>query len=951
MLTFLEPVWLVLAIPVGAGLWYWRMPGRLLMALRLATVALVLLAMAQLAWRLPVRSGVVVVVADRSASMPADAAAQQRTAIEAIEAEAGARDRVGVVSFGEQAAVESIGGRFSGFTANVGGDGSDVSAAIEVALAQVPQGVPGRVLVLSDGRFTGPSAAGVLAQASGRGVAVDVRSLQRATAGDLAVERLLTPRRVRPGESYVIAAWLSSPRPQTVAVELRRGGSVLVSGTQEVGAGLTRVLLRDRAPDAGVLRYELSVRPVEGELDDTPQNNAAVALVGVEGQRPILHVSGVSAGGGTFGGLLRGGKLPVVTAPPEALRWTLDELAGYSAVVLENVPADALGRDALALLPAWVAEGGGGLMMTGGQRSYGPGGYFGSPLEKVLPVSMELRTAHRKLAMSIVVALDRSGSMTAPAGAGKTKMDLANIGTAQVIDLMSPMDEVGVIAVDSEPHVVQDLTKATDKAALRARVLRIESMGGGIYVYEALKAAAAMQTQSTLATRHIILFADAADAEEPGDYVNLLAHCRAAGITVSVIGLGTPRDSDAALLQDVAARGGGRVFFTDKPEDLPRLFAQDTFAVARSTFLSDPVGVELTPGLATVMGRAFGGDDAAGLSVGGYNLTYLRPGATLGAVTRDEYAAPLIASWRAGVGRVLAYGGEVDGKHTGAIAQWPRVGEWLSSLVRWTAGDDAKLPRGVVATQDVAGGAVRVTLHLPPGIGAAMGRPPEVAFLRGEPGEEPTAEVVPMRFDAVDELVAEVALRGGEVVLPTVRWGGEQPVVVTMAPVTLPYSPEYAIADARRSGEQLRALARATGGVERVELATIWDDLPPRAVLVALSPWLLVVAAVVLVLEVLERRTGAVSGMGSMRWPTALRWRRSAGDVAAAEGEDAPVAVPRSRGKRDRPSKALAPVSPPDPATPPTAPTPTPPRPAAGGGDSVLGALREVRRRRGEGDR
>ena len=41
--------------------------------------------------------------------------------------------------------------------------------------------------------------------------------------------------------------------------------------------------------------------------------------------------------------------------------------------------------------------------MTGGRSSYGPGGYYKSPLEPILPVSMELRNEHRKLSLAMVV--------------------------------------------------------------------------------------------------------------------------------------------------------------------------------------------------------------------------------------------------------------------------------------------------------------------------------------------------------------------------------------------------------------------------------------------------------------------------------------------------------------------------------------------------------------------
>ena len=91
--------------------------------------------------------------------------------------------------------------------------------------------------------------------------------------------------------------------------------------------------------------------------------------------------------------------------------------------------------------------------------------------------------------------------------------------------------------------------------------------------------------------RHIVLFADAADAEEPGAYRELIAKMTAQGATVSVIALGTPQDRDAGLLEEIGALGGGRVFFNADPSELPGLFTQETVALARSAFLTEPVPV------------------------------------------------------------------------------------------------------------------------------------------------------------------------------------------------------------------------------------------------------------------------------------------------------------------------------------------------------------------------
>src|SRR4030095_11564253 len=179
---------------------------------------------------------------------------------------------------------------------------------------------------------------------------------------------------------------------------------------------------------------------------------------------------------------------------------------------------------------------------------------------------------------------------------------------------------------------IHDLSLLTDKAALRNRILRINSEGGGIFVYEALEASYSMLQKAKSGTRHIILFSDAADAEEPKQYERLLAQCRAESITVSVIGLGKETDKDGQLLKDIAAKGLGRCFFTDQPEELPRLFAQDTFVVARSAFLDEPPPVQATAGLATITSKQYQPPQ-----LGGYNLCYLRPQANLAAVSLDEY--------------------------------------------------------------------------------------------------------------------------------------------------------------------------------------------------------------------------------------------------------------------------------------------------------------------------
>ncbi|MGL4552979.1 MAG: VWA domain-containing protein, partial [Gemmataceae bacterium] len=772
---------------------------------------------------------------------------------------------------------------FSGFNNPVSPDASGLGEAIELALGVIPPGGPGRIIVLSDGKWTGKDPTTLVAPALARNIAVDFRAIERPGAGDLAIARVDAPSLVSTGESFLVTAWVLAPEKAAINYLFRRGDEVLARGSRDVVSGLNRFTFRDRAVLAGNQAYTFEVQGTA--RDPVPENNRARMLVGVTGPKPVLHLAqGPNSG---LNRILRAGGLDVRQVDPGAMRWTLEDLARYSGIVIENVPADRLGDAGMRTVAAWVKETGAGLLMTGGQSSYGPGGYYKSPMEDILPVSMELRNEHRKLSLAIVVTMDRSGSMAVPVSGGRVKMDLANLGAAQVLELLGPQDEFGCLAVDSAPHVVTPLSKVDAiKAKAKSDILRVQSQGGGIFVYEALKASAEMLMKAKAGTKHILLFSDAADSEEPGDYKNLLANCEKAGITVSVIGLGTDRDVDAELLKDVAKRGKGRIFFTNKPEELPRLFAQDTFVVARNTFIDEKTGVKHQPGLRTVTDQDF--PTPAGLSVGGYNLCYLRPEATLGSMTLDEYSAPLAASWRAGAGRVVAYTGEADGKYLGAFGKWDRVGDYFTSLARWVAGPANPLRDGMLLTQEVREGTARIQLHLDPerAKGDAFAKLPGVRVLRSADGQLPRTDAGVLRWTGADTLAVEVPLGAGETVIGTVEIEGERPV--SLPPVCLPYSPEFKPTGRESGLPTLERMARATGGVERVGLADVWRDLPRQVQMLPVARWLLLAAVMLWLLEVLDRRTSVLSNL--------LRPRVKA---SIPEPKEAP-------SPRERPAKAAA---------------------------------------------
>lgn len=923
-MIFLTPFWLILLLPAAACYLKWRHVSALVNGLSALTFLLLVVALCRPAFEKESRTGTVVVVADRSKSMPRGSAKQHQKTIEIIQSAMSAQDRLAVVSFGRNVVVDRAPqhGAFAGFISQTDADQSRLAAGLSTALSLISADSPGRILLLSDGLWTGRDPDMQAADAAARAIPIDYREYNRPGKADLSISRIHIPPRVRPGEAFMIKAEISNASGKAFAYELRRNNRVIARGEKGASPEKGRMLLfRDRIMRPGTARYILTVN---GDTDDPiPENNQARFIVGSRGTLPVLCVSAKGTSG--FARLLRENGIDCTEVSAGHSDWSLTHLSGYSALIVENTPSQTFGRTGMNTIAAWVRETGSGLMMTGGSHAFGPGGYFRSPLEPVLPISMELRKEHRKLQVAIVVVLDRSGSMSAGVGGGKTKMDLANIGTAQVLDLLSENDEFGVIAVDSTPHTMLALNTVAMCRARRNDILRIQSMGGGIYVYQGLLAAAKMLENATSGTRHIVLFADAADAEEPGKYKELLRACAKSGITVSVIGLGTASDHDAPLLTDIAVRGNGRSFFTNMPRDLPRLFAQDTFSVARNAFIKENTPVRATPELLRITGPGMGSVP----KIGGYSLCYPRPESGVAVITKDEYKAPVLAFWHAEKGRVLCYTGEAAGEHTGPILNWKNAGDFFASQVRWVCGGKGDLPEDMLLTRKTEKGALNLTLHLDPErTREPFSRSPRITVLRSSENRDLIREQAVMKWTSADTLSLSLPISGEQTILPVVNIPGREPF--SLSPACLPYSPEYMPVRAGSGTSTLKQLARYSNGKQRVRLDNIWEDIPRKPQFIEFGHWFALAALVLFLTAILQRRTGIFAS---------LNIRKS------SAGKSTPSRPKPARTKKPSPEKTRSAPKPAKSDSAPTAEQKTQPAKEQAPSEPEMSPFEEARKR------
>jgi hypothetical protein len=833
MVTLAAPHWLFLLPALLVVGWYWR-GLRLAHPLRAAALIVLVLVLADPRMERRERGMDLWAIVDRSESAAALAESgvpEWRRLLERSRPDRA--DRLRWVNFAGEA-VEQTGGE----TTTAGNPNlTRTRLALETVLAGLDPDRHARLLLFTDGYATEPL--GDLGwKLQEAGVALDYRLLAPPDQADFQIVAMRLPARKRPGEPFVVDVEIRGTQDGEVPVRVSRDGGEGKTETVEVRQGTGRLRFAARLMEPGSHRYEARIT-----ADDArPGNNTFEGWIEVvAGPRALLvtkfpddPVARVLAAQGLT--------VETVTEPGTL---HAGQLSGTEALILNNVPAHELPVPFLEAVDFFVRRQGGGLLMAGGRHSFAAGGYYESALDPLLPVSMELKAEHRKLAVAMAIVMDRSGSMSATVPGGKTKMDLANEGAARAVELLGDADFITVHAVDSSPHREVPLTVVgPNRGKILGRVRRIGSMGGGIFVYEGLKAGWEDLQKAEVGQRHLILFSDAADSEEPGDYVRLLEEMTAGATTVSVIGLGTPKDTDAALLEDIAKRGGGRIFFTTDATTVPNLFAQETVAVARSLFVRDPVGVAAT-------GRwlEISGDSLEWLpQVDGFNLSYARPEATVSALTTDEYQAPLVATVQRGLGRAAAVTFPLGGEFSDASRNWPAYGDFLQTLTRWLMGE--ALPPGLGILTDLDGTDLTVDLFHDDTWFQRLAVPPRIFLATGSrSGEEAVQEVTwermePGHYRARAQLEPRVPVRGA------VQAGD---LAIPFGPIVVGGSPEWTL-DASRI-EELRAVSRQSGGEDRVNLSEAWRQ-PVRRKMASIQPWLLVLALGLVLGDALATRLG-----------------------------------------------------------------------------------------------
>ena len=593
-------------------------------------------------------------------------------------------DVAGIVAFGGDALVERLPSELAEIdriASTPVKSATDVGAALRLAAAMFPDDAQKRIVLLSDGNDTTGSGQAEAALAAARGIQVETVLTGPTGLDEVVVERLTSPSTARIGETVEVSADITSTVAQPATVRLFVNRELAKTQPVDLAKGPNRVTFTFTPKEPGFLRFQVVV---EAGRDTFNQNDRADANTIVKGEPRVLVVKGDEAVATQLVAALQAERQKVDTVIPEALPSDLAGLADYDSIVLVDVPRLRLTDTALAALQVYVRDLGRGLVMVGGERSYGAGGYTDTPLEETLPVDMGVRDRQKQPDVALVVVIDKSGSMDAchcntfnggmggGAGiAGVKKVDIGKEAILRAASALTAQDELGVVAFDQAAHWVVKTAPLGGLQDLQGAIAGITA-NGQTNIFGGLDQAVQSLKTATATRRHIILLTDGWSSS--GQYDSILAEMKAAGITLSTVGAG---GGSNPFLEQLAKKGGGRFYSAANPASIPDIFLKETQQVSGQQIVEEPFFPILTSSSPILRGIEGGMPQLLG-----YNGTTAKPAAQTVLVTaRDD---PLLAQWQYGLGRSVAWTSDSTGRWAKSWIGWQGFSKFFSQLVGWT---------------------------------------------------------------------------------------------------------------------------------------------------------------------------------------------------------------------------------------------------------------------------
>jgi Mg-chelatase subunit ChlD len=485
---------------------------------------------------------------------------------------------------------------------------------------------------------------------------------------EVRVVGVTTPDDIKVGQPYEVTAevWSTEPQKATLTLQQDEFPNMLEPSKQvDLREGKNLIKFKSEAKRAGATTYRLSLSKYEHDTEKA--NNAAVTTAPVKGKPNILYVEGgmvrEPGSAGYFQRALEHENMDVTVRGPAGIPSSSKELEKFDLVMVSDVPAHLVGAGQMAALDNYVNSGG-GLVMAGGQDSFGSGGYQNTRMEQILPVRFDSEKIKEQPDVALVLVIDRSGSMQGP------KLEAAKESARVTTEVLSPNDYIAVVAFDSEANILVRPQRAANRMRISNDIAKLTA-GGGTNIYPGLKDAFEILSGINAKVKHVILMTD---GEAPTDgLAELVQDMRASRITVSCVGV---QGADRGLLTNIAEWGEGRLYMVEDINLLPKIFMRETQEAQKNQLVEDLIHPRVAKRVEAIEGVNI--ESAPALH--GYVTTKPKPQGEV--ILISDLGEPILARWRYGAGTSVAWTSDIKNRWSVDWIRWDGYPKFWAQVVR-----------------------------------------------------------------------------------------------------------------------------------------------------------------------------------------------------------------------------------------------------------------------------
>jgi len=670
---------------------------------------------------------------DQSLSIPPQ---QRRAMVDYVNAEIQkyrrGKDRVGVIVFGRDAAIE-----IPPFDDNVrlapqiesplDPEQTNLAAAMKLAQASFPEDAAKRVVILSDGNENLGHAAEQAQALAAAGIGIDVLPIHYRSRAEVLVERLAIPPDVRRGEPFdlkIVVDNIAEPaaregersggevgggevRGKLILSQLTEGQPVVLSQQPvTIPPGKKVYAVRQKIDAPNFYSYEARFVPDRPEDDTFAQNNRATAFTQVQGSGQVLLIEDAEHPG-EFNVLvdrLRRQGLEVTVHSSNQLFSSLAELQQFDTVLLANVPRESFTEDQIQMLVSNTQQMGAGVVMLGGPNSFGAGGWANSELEKAMPVDFQIKSA-KVVPRGALVLLMHASEI---AEGNYWQKVIAH----KAIEVLGPQDYCGLIHWSGAEQWLWGrglLPVGENRRQMMARVDRMTPGDMPDFDPGMRMAQRGFAAVPDAGIRHMIIISDG-DPSPPSAGVISALKAMKEPVTVSTVAVGAHGPAESRLLANIAQATGGKYYNPQSARALPRIFQVEARRVARP-LIWDKFPIE--PRV------KFPHEMQSGVSdplppIKGFVLTSKKDNPLVETVLVSPQPAgeennTILAAWTYGLGKAVAFTSDAGARWT---TDWTRDAVYdklFGQMVRWSMRPVGGSGKFTTATE-LDGGQVRVVV-------------------------------------------------------------------------------------------------------------------------------------------------------------------------------------------------------------------------------------------------